>query len=438
MGAFVCAVLLVLVLLNIRHAAAGKPCKHGDPSGTYRKLQRAFSPAWLFSLCHGRKSGAEASPNGDRLGCSSVSVPEGRCRLRDLGVAIGLHDAGPNNAITDVPGVRVGQVTLKQGDGALIPGIGPVRTGVTAIIPREDMWHNRVTAGHFVANGNGIVTGLDRVKQSGCLEGPVLLTNTLNVYSVADAAVSWMISRYPEIGTTGDTYIAVVGECDDSTLNDAQGRHVKPEHVFAALDEAASGPVAEGAVGAGTGMICYDFKGGIGTASRRLTQEQGGYTIGVLLNCNHGDRHQLKVDGVPAGRLIPDGKATAHQEGSIVIVVATDAPLNSNQLDQLAYRATLGLARTGAVANTGSGDFVLSFSTGRIVPDTDEPLVNVLPELTTEALNPLFEAVGEAVEEAVINALCMAQTTVGRDGETAPALPLDRLVAILRRHGRLP
>ena len=226
---------------------------------------------------------------------------------------------------------------------------------------------------------------------------------------------------YPQIGIEDDTYLPIVGECDDSSLNDIRGRHVKPEHVLSALNGAQAGAVAEGAVGAGTGMICYDFKGGIGTASRKLPAEAGGYTVGVLVNCNHGDRHQLRVDGVPVGREISEDPATEHKEGSIIIVVATDAPLNSRQLKRLAARATLGLARTGSVAQNSSGDFVLSYSTGRKIPREPEPPVNSFPELDDEHVDPLFEAAVEATEEAILNALFMAETVVGRDGNVAHA-----------------
>ncbi|HEY9788344.1 MAG TPA: P1 family peptidase, partial [Candidatus Obscuribacterales bacterium] len=272
-----------------------------------------------------------------------------RARPRQLGLSIGSLTAGAHNAITDVPGVKVGHATIVAGEGALEPGKGPVRTGVTAVLPHSgDIWNQRVTAGAFVLNGNGCVTGLDWIKELGLIDGPILLTNTLSVGAVYDAAVAWMLERYPDIGITDDTYIPIVGECDDGSLNDIRGRHVKQEHVFAALNSASSGPVAEGGVGAGTGMISYRFKGGIGTSSRVLSEADGGYTLGVLVNCNHGDRHQLKIDGVPVGKLLSEKLSSAFRDGSICIVVATDAPLNSQQLERIAKRAAMGLARTGA------------------------------------------------------------------------------------------
>ena len=361
-----------------------------------------------------------------------------RKRARDLGVKIGVHNPGANNAITDVEGVKVGHATINQGDGALKPGSGPVRTGVTAIIPHSgDIWRERVSAASFVLNGNGSVTGLDWMSESGLLEGPILLTNTLSVGVVYDALISWMLNKCPELGVTDDTYLPVVGECDDSALNDIRGRHVKAEHVFKALDGAQSGIIREGAVGAGTGMSCYDFKGGIGTSSRVLSTEDGGYSVGALVNCNHGDRRQLLIDGVPVGRHLETEMSTVHREGSICIVVATDAPLSPTLLKRLAKRAALGLARTGAVANHGSGDFVIAFSTTRKLDRQDESPVLNLPELNMDCVDPLFEATAEAVEEAVINALFMAETTVGRDGNVSHELPVDATLRVLKQHGRL-
>lgn len=361
-----------------------------------------------------------------------------RKRARDLGVKIGVHNPGANNAITDVEGVIVGHATINQGDGALKPGSGPVRTGVTAIIPHSgDIWRERVSAASFVLNGNGSVTGLDWMSESGLLEGPILLTNTLSVGVVYDALISWMLNKCPELGVTDDTYLPVVGECDDSALNDIRGRHVKAEHVFKALDGAQSGIIREGAVGAGTGMSCYDFKGGIGTSSRVLSTEDGGYSVGALVNCNHGDRRQLLIDGVPVGRHLETEMSTVHREGSICIVVATDAPLSPTLLKRLAKRAALGLARTGAVANHGSGDFVIAFSTTRKLDRQDESPVLNLPELNMDCVDPLFEATAEAVEEAVVNALFMAETTVGRDGNVSHELPVDATLRVLKQHGRL-
>lgn len=358
-------------------------------------------------------------------------------RLRDLGIEIGMLETGRLNAITDVDGVRVGHVTIRSGSGALVPGKGPVRTGVTAIIPHGgDLFRDRASAASFVLNGNGEVTGLSWLNESGCLEGPILLTNTLNVHNVANGAISWMLDRYPGIGVTEDTYLPVVGECDDSALNDTRGRHVKPRHAVKALCLANSGPVKEGAVGAGTGMTCYRFKGGIGTSSRVLPKELGGYTVGVLLNANHGARHQLRIDGVPVGRNITDLAPTAWKDGSICIVVATDAPMSPRELERLARRAAMGLARTGATAQNGSGDFMVAFSTSRRIPRSPCSAVLTLPQLHFEHIDPLFEAAADATEEAVINCLFAAETTIGRDDHVTHALPIDRVAAILRSYGR--
>lgn len=368
----------------------------------------------------------------------SQITPSARRRLRDLGVRIGNFAPGKHNAITDVEGVKVGHTTVSHGDGALVPGEGPARTGVTVILPHQgDLWRNKVSAASFVLNGNGGVLGLDWIRESGGLEGPLALTNTHQVGDVATALIRWMIKKNPAIGVDDETYLPVVGECDDSALNDAQGFHVKPEHVHAALDGATGGAVQEGAVGAGTGMSCYDYKGGIGTSSRVLPEDAGGYTVGVLVNCNHGDREQMRIDGAPVGVHLEEDMATVHREGSIVIVVATDAPLNPRQLERLCKRAAMGLARTGSVANTSSGDFILAFSNGRMIPRESDEVVLSLPEMSDSSIDPLYAATADATEEAIINALCMAETTVGRDGNVSHALPLDRVVELLGTYGRI-
>jgi D-aminopeptidase len=357
---------------------------------------------------------------------------ETRQRTRELGITIGRYQPGPLNAITDVAGVKVGQVTLSKGEGKLKPGQGPVRTGVTVIVPRDDVWHKKVPAGSFVLNGTGEMTGLAWVAESGFLEYPIALTNTLNVPRVANGVMSWMIKRYPEIGITDDTLTPVVAECDDSRLNDSQGRHVSEQDVMAALDGASTGPVVEGAVGAGTGMVSYGFKGGIGTASRRLPESEGGYTVGVLVNANHGRRDELMVAGVPVGRMYQgDERAASGAEGSIIIIIATDAPLDSRQLGRLAKRAALGLARTGSTARHGSGDFMLAFSTGNTVPHYPKDHTFTMTHLSDAHINPLLSATVEATEEAILNALTMAVTTVGRDGHRVDAISLTKLRALL-------
>ena len=382
---------------------------------------------------------------------SFVSATETRPHVRDLGIEIGQYESGEWNAITDVPGVKVGHVTISEGHGALQPGHGPVRTGATVIIPRDDVWHHKVPAGAFVLNGTGEMTGLAWIAESGFLEYPIALTNTLNVPRVADGVMSWMIKQYPGIGISDDTLTPVVAECDDSRLNDSQGRHVSPEEVVQALEDAASGPVQEGSVGAGTGMVSYQFKGGIGTASRVLSPAKGGYRVGVLVNANHGRRDEFTMAGVPVGRLYEKEEKTIAQEvitapsrqsknsrprkrqdsGSIIIIVATDAPLDARQLVRLSRRATIGLARTGSVAHHGSGDFVLAFSTGNSIPHYPSDPTFVMTHLADTHLNPLFQATVEATEEAILNALLQATTVTGRDGRRFEAISLEKLRAIL-------
>jgi D-aminopeptidase len=370
---------------------------------------------------------------------SAVPRPDGpRRRARDLGIVVGSLPPGPLNAITDVKGVRVGQVTLVRGDGRLVPGQGPVRTGVTAILPHGgDLWREKVPAATWVLNGTGEMTGSIWINTQGALEVPILLTNTMNIGKVMDGVVAFMLKKYPDIGIGDDVVAPTVAECDDSTLNDARGRHVSVDDTVRAIEEAKEGPVQEGAVGAGTGMISYQFKGGIGTASRVLPAEAGGWTVGVLVNANMGRRADLTVMGVPVGRGIPDLMPKESTDGSIIIVVATDAPLDHLKCQRLASKAALGLARTGTIANHGSGDIFLAFSTGNRVPHYPKPLTYKLEVVADDHLDPLFRAAEEATEEAILNALTMATTTAGRDGNTAYALPLDRLTEILRKAGRL-
>lgn len=362
----------------------------------------------------------------------------GRQRIRDLGVAIGTLSPGPLNAITDVEGVRVGHVTLQRGEGVLRPGEGPVRTGVTAILPHGgDLWREKVPAATWVLNGTGEMTGSIWIQTQGALEVPILLTNTMNVGRVMDGVVAYMLKHYPDIGIGDDVVTPTVAECDDSTLNDARGIHVSIEDTVRAIESATGGPVEEGAVGAGTGMMAFEFKGGIGTSSRVLPKTQGGYTVGVLVNANMDERKNLLVDGAPVGREITDRMPTQGQEGSIVVVLATDAPLDHLKLERLASKASLGLARTGARSHHDSGDLFIAFSTGNRVPHSPEKRTYTLRVVADAHLDPIFEAAQDATEEAILNALTMATTTVGRDGNTAHAIPLDRLVAILKKTGRL-
>jgi D-aminopeptidase len=354
-------------------------------------------------------------------------------RARDLGIIVGDYEPGKNNAITDVAGVRVGHVTLIEGEGKLVPGKGPVRTGVTAIIPADgDIWYEKLPAGSFILNGNGEATGLMWLNEQGALESPIVLTNTLSVSDAHRGLVDWMIRLHDDIGIEDDTVVPVVLECDDSALNDVQGRHVKPEHVLEALDKASGGPVVEGSVGAGTGMMTYEFKGGIGTASRVVELETDHeYTIGVLVNANHGERRNLRILGAQVGKAIDDLLPELREDGSIIVIIATDAPLDSRQLSRLAKRAMLGLARTGGIAHHWSGDVAVAFSTANRIPHYPEEPLYRMRLLSDAWINELFEATADAAEEAIINAMLAAETVVGRDGNTAHALPHDRLKALL-------
>lgn len=365
-----------------------------------------------------------------------------RRRLRDLGFRIGHVPTGPLNAITDVPGVRVGHTTLIQGDGPLVVGEGPVRTGVTAVLPHHDIFYNRVIAGSFVLNGAGEMSGLTQVAEWGLLETPVLLTNTLAVGKVSDAAVKWMTRRFPGIGTDYDVIIPLVGECDDSWLNDTVGRHVRSEHVYRAIEQASAGPVPEGSVGAGTGMITCDLKSGIGTSSRRVAVGPDGaagtYTLGTLVVSNFGLMRSLRVDGVPVGEILEPELASqdrrARNAGSIIVVIATDAPLLSSQLVRICKRAALGIGRVGSFAAHGSGEILVAFSTANKVPRVTSRMTAAIEVLLDDACDGLYEAIVECTEEAIVNSLCMADEMRGPIGHVAPALPLDRLTQILTAH----
>lgn len=367
-----------------------------------------------------------------------------RPRARDLGIQIGALPTGKWNAITDVAGVRVGHTTLVRGEGSLIPGVGPVRTGVTAILPQPgDLFEEKVVAAVHRINGFGEVTNSEQVHEMGVLEGPIMLTGTMNVPRVADAVIDWALARNPAMGVTTWGISPIVAECSDAWLNDLRGRHVNAQHVFAAIEAATSGPVAEGCVGSGTGMSCYEFKGGIGTSSRVIDQSLGGFTVGVLVMSNFGRRTQLRIDGVPVGQALadwPEPAATAAPPGrsSIIIVLATDAPMDPRQLRRLCVRAGAGLARTGSTYGTTSGDFLIAFSTANRIPHAPkEPSLPI--RIVAEdgpVINALFGAVVEATEEAILNSLFKATTMVGRDGHTRYALPIEATLAILGRHGR--
>jgi D-aminopeptidase len=361
-----------------------------------------------------------------------------RFRARELGVSLGRFKPGRYNAITDVAGVLVGHSTIVRGAGTLKAGRGPVRTGVTAILPnRGNIFNERVVGGGFVLNGAGEVSGLTQVMEWGLIETPIFLTNTLSVGAVSDAAVKYMVERYPGIGDEHDVIIPLVGECDDSWLNDIAGRHVKESHVYEAIQTATDGPVAEGNVGGGTGMICCDFKGGIGTASRKLPQALGGYTIGVLVMSNFGKRHNLRIGGLPVGEMLEEHfRALPRRQmsyGSIIAVVATDAPLLTHQLNRLAKRAALGIGRVGSYAAHGSGEIILAFSTANQIPRRTGKMVYRLKILLDGRMDPLYEAVIEATEEAILNALCMAREMDGVNNNFCPALPINEVKAWLER-----
>ena len=365
-----------------------------------------------------------------------------RPRARELGVPFD-GTPGPWNAITDVAGVLVGHTTLISGNGKLVVGQGPVRTGVTAVLPRgADSMQRFSFAGWYAQNGNGEMTGTTWVEESGFLEGPVMITNTHSVGVVRDAVIAWRVAHGPADATDSWWSLPVVAETWDGWLNDINGFHVKPEHVFHALDSAHSGPVEEGAVGGGTGMVCNGFKGGIGTASRKLTTKDGGYLLGVLVQCNYGRRQNLRIAGIPVGREI-EGEdpyafmpADLTERGSIIVVVATDAPLLPHQLKRIARRVSLGLGRTGSIAGNGSGDIFIAFSTAN--PGASElGHVAALQMLPNDSLAPLFAATVEATEEAVVNAMVAAEDMSGIDGHHVRALPHDQLRAVLKKYKRL-
>jgi D-aminopeptidase len=390
-----------------------------------------------------------------------ASHAQTRPRGRDLGIPF-PGQTGPLNAITDVAGIAVGHVTLIEGEGKLVPGKGPIRTGVTAILPRPRGNWDPVFAATFNQNGNGDMTGINWIKESGFLEGPILLTGTHSVGTVRDAAIQWQLKNGRQFTFT----YPIVAETFDF-MNDANGEHVKASHAFQALDNAKPGPVQEGAVGGGTGMGCNGFKGGIGTSSRVLTAGQGGYTVGVLAQCNYGG--DLRILGVPirseitdlrtctiipqplsrpwtagippcpaSGLGAPDDGTVAEHEGrgSIIVIVATDAPLLAHQLERIARRVSLGLGRLGSFAGNSSGDLFLAFSTanaGAARPNGTPALV-MLPN---ERIDPLFQATIEATEEAVVNAMLAAQTMTGADGIRVFGLPGDRVVAALKKYNRM-
>jgi len=382
-------------------------------------------------------------------------------RARDLGIVIGRGRPGPMNAITDVSGVRVGYSTIVRGDGPLVVGEGPVRTGVTMIVPHDgNVYTEPVYAGSHRLNGNGELTGLEWIREAGLLTGPIGITNTHSVGVVHDGIIRHAVRALP----TGTSFwsLPVAGETWDGLLNDIDGFHVTMAHVDEALAAAGDGPVAEGNVGGGTGMVCHEFKGGTGTASRALDEADGGWAVGVLVQANYGRRSWLRIDGVPVGEAIPvsDVPTPYRPEdedvpappvapgpppgsGSIIAVVATDAPLLPHQCERLAQRAGLGIARMGGTGSHSSGDLFLCFATGnRGLPHTtfvrDPRLAVDVRSVNDHVISPLFDAVIEATEEAILNAMIAADTMTGRDGITAHALPHERLIEVMARYGRGP
>jgi len=362
-----------------------------------------------------------------------------RVRAREAGLLAADLPAGRHNAITDVAGVRVGHSTLVAGDGPLRPGQGPVRTGVTVILPHGDnLFRQKVRAAVYTVNGFGKVCGFEEVRELGVIEAPIALTGTLNVGLVADALVQSAVRQSPEIGIRTGSVNVVVGECNDGFLNDLQGRHVRAEHVWAAIEAAGPGPVPEGAIGAGTGTSCFGWKGGIGTASRVVPPEAGGFTLGALVQSNFGRSQDLVISGVPVGRhLSPPGISASQpaERGSIMVVLATDAPLDARQLRRLCVRAAVGLVRTGSHHGHGSGDFVIAFSTATRIEHAPVSITTTQTVLADEpkAMAWLFPAVVECVEEAVLNSLTRAETVVGRDGNTRHGLPLGVVAEMVRR-----
>ena len=403
-----------------RRADASMPyaARNSPSETTMKNLPSRLAVGVMAIIAVAVASGAQAKP-----------------RARDLGVPFD-GTPGQFNAITDVKGVEVGHTTLVSGSGKLKVGTGPVRTGVTAILPRGKASLDPVFGGWFSLNGNGEMTGTTWLEESGVLDGPVMITNTHSVGVVRDAVIAWRIKQAPPDEEGYSWSLPIVAETADDDLNDMNGFHVKPEHAFHALDSAHGGPAEEGNVGGGTGMICNEFKGGIGTSSRVLPAKLGGYTVGVLVQCNYGRRSQLRIAGVPVGKEISDHTVREEDIGSIIIVVATDAPLIPTQLKRLARRAALGLARDGSFAGDGSGDIFIAFSTANPGAATGKG-VRDIKMLPNDQMNPIFLATVQSTEEAIINAMVAAETMKGKNDLEVIALPHDRLREVLKKYNRL-
>jgi L-aminopeptidase/D-esterase-like protein len=391
------------------------------------------------------------------LGTTTATPAQTKPRARELGIPQ-AGTPGTLNGITDVAGVEVGTVTLIKGDGRLTVGTGPVRTGVTAILPRGKNSGTPVFAGWFTLNGNGEMTGTTWIEESGWLGGPVMITNTLSIGAVHHGTIQWTVKQHPNY----DWALPVVAETWDGGLNDISGQHVTPAHAMLAIDSARGGPVPEGNVGGGTGMQCHEFKGGNGTSSRKIRVQNRDFIVGVFVQCNYGRRGRLEVAGVPVGQEIPDllpckvplpdgsygtsdreaapcgsGQEESQEEtGSIIVVVATDAPLLPTQLKRVAKRASLGIGRMGGIASNGSGDIFLAFSTANAAAAADSGLASAT-FVPNDAINPIFEAAVDATSEAILNAMLAAETMTGADGYRVHALPRDRLITALRKYGRV-
>jgi len=356
-----------------------------------------------------------------------VFFMKNRKRIRELGIKIGKYPTGRNNSITDVPGVKVGHETVISDENS---ENGPARTGVTVILPNEDIFNDRIFANGYVINGAGEMTGMIQMNEWGIIETPIALTNSMNVGIVADGIIEYMTTRYPSVGDSEDVVIPIVAECDDSFLNNPRGRHVKQHHVLSAINNASDGEVEEGSIGSGTGMSCFEFKGGIGTSSRVVFNQ---YTIGTLVMTNLGRREDFLLDGTAVGKGIQDNMPSSGvPEGSIIIVIGTDAPLLPHQLSRIAKRSALGLGKIGSKAHNGSGEIALAFSTGNILKRGEQSEVQNLHVLNEQLLNDVFEATIESVEEAILNAMFKATTLSGRKGNTSYEIPIEKAIQILK------
>jgi D-aminopeptidase len=360
-----------------------------------------------------------------------------RPRARDAGIWFGELPPGPKNAITDVTGVKVGHCTIIRGSGPLNVGKGPVRTGVTAILPHgRNLFREPVKGAYFDLNGCGGLSGALQIREFGLIDSPIVLTNTMSMGTASEGVIEYLLRSNPEVGLEEDTIIPIVSECDDSYLNDAKGLHVRAEHVISAIEDAKEN-VIEGVVGSGTGMTCHEYKGGIGTSSRLVEVADDVYTLGVLAMTNHGDKNELRIDGVPVGMELPAPAQKRSGDGSIVIVIATNAPLDSRQLGRVARRSFLGMATLGSCSSNTSGDIAIGFSTANVHERNRSKGLLTDHLIHDKDITPLFRAAVDCTAEAIVNSLFKAETVEGRDGNTSWALPIDQTLEIMKAHGRL-